>query len=109
MSTKQALNQQTLKNILAYHPTGLAYLSAVLSIDQKLNSDIQMFKKQIFHLSQFFNYIIVDIGCDINPLQQEILNLASGILLVVPPEILALNQSKKILLICPICPPLYFI
>ena len=94
---KQALNQQTLKNILAYHPSGLAYLSAVLSIDQKLSCDIQMFKKQLFHLSQFFNYIIVDIGCDIKPLQQEILNVASGVLLVVPPEILALNQSKKIL------------
>ena len=94
---KQALNQQSLKNILAYHPTGMAYLSAVLSIDQKLNSDVQMFKKQMFHLSQFFSYIVVDIGCDIGPLQQEILNVASGILLVVTPEILALNQSKRIL------------
>lgn len=94
---KQAVNRQTLKNILAYHPTGMAYLSAVLSIDQKLNSDIQMFKKQMFHLSCFFNYIIVDIGCDIGPLQQEILNFSSGVLLVTAPEILALNQSKRIL------------
>ena len=94
---KQALNQQSLKKILAYHPTGMAYLSAVLGIDQKLNSDLQMFKKQMFHLSQFFNYIVVDIGCDIGPLQQEILNVASVVLLVVTPEILALNQSKRIL------------
>ena len=94
---RQALNPQSLKKILAYHPTGLAYLSAVLGIDQKLNSDILMFKKQMFHLSQFFNYIVVDIGCDIGPLQQEILNKASAVLLVVVPEILALNQSKRIL------------
>lgn len=94
---KQALNQQSLKQILAYHPTGLAYLSAVMGIDQKLNSDIQMFKKQMFHLSQFFHYIIVDIGCDIGPLQKEVLNLSSGVLLVVTPEILVLNQSKRIL------------
>ena len=94
---KQALNQQSLKQILAYHPTGLAYLSAVLGIDQKLNSDIQMFKKQMFHLSQFFHYIVVDVGCDIGPLQKEILNLSSGVLLVVTPEILVLNQSKRIL------------
>lgn len=96
-SYKQALNQQSLKKILAYHPTGMAYLSAVSSIDQKLHSEIQMFKKQIFHLSQFFSYIFVDIGCDIGSLQQEILNVASGVLLVVTPEILALNQSKRIL------------
>ena len=94
---KQALNQQSLRNILAYHPTGMAYLSAVLSMDQRLNGDIQMFKKQMFHLSQFFHYIFVDIGCDIGPLQKEVLNFASGVLLVVSPEILTVNQSKRIL------------
>ena len=94
---KQALNQQSLKNILAYHPTGLAYLSAVLSLDQKLACDLQMLKKQMFHLSQFFSYIVVDLGCDISPIQQEILNLASAVLVVTPPEILAVNQSKKLL------------
>ena len=94
---KQALNQQSLKNVLAYHPSGMAYLSAVLSLDQKLNCDLQMLKKQMFHLSQFFNYIIVDLGCDIGPIQKEILNFASAILLVSTPEILAVNQSKKLL------------
>ena len=94
---KQALNQQSLKNILAYHSTGMAYLSAVLGIDQKLNGDLQMFKKQMFHLSQFFSYIIVDIGFDIGPLQQEILNSASVVLLVINPEILILNHSKRLL------------
>ena len=94
---KQALNMQTLKNVLAYHPTGMAYLSAVLSLDQKLSCDLQMLKKQMFHLSQFFNYIIIDIGCDISPIQQEVLNIASAILVVTTPEILAVNQSKKLL------------
>ena len=94
---KQAINQQSLKKILAYHPTGMAYLSAVLDIDQTLNGDLQMFKKQMFQLSQFFNYIVVDLGCDIGPLQQEILNYASIVLLITAPEILAVNQSKKAL------------
>ena len=94
---QKALNSQTLKTILAYHPTGLAYLSAVLSLDQKLSCDLQMFKKQIFYLSQFFNYIFVDIGCDMGELQKEVLNIASAVLMVVTPEILAVNQSKRIL------------
>lgn len=94
---KQALNSNTLKNILAFHPQGLAYLSAVLSIDQSLNADITLFKKQIFYLSQFFNYIIVDIGSDITSLQKEILNFASVVLCLVTPEILTLNYSKKLL------------
>ena len=93
---KQALNPHTLKSILAYHPGGMAYLSAVLGIDQRLNADMQMFKKQMFHLSQFFNYIVVDIGSEIGPLQQEMLNVASVILFVVNPEVLSLNQSKRL-------------
>jgi len=94
---KQTISQHTLRKVLAYHPSGMAYLSAVLGINQKLNVDLQMFKKQMFSLSQFFNYIVVDIGCDIHSPQQEILNSASGVLLVVAPEILALNQSKRLL------------
>lgn len=94
---KQALNTHTLKKVLAYHPGGLAYLSAVLGIDQRLNADLPMFKKQMFHLSQFFNYIVVDIGSDIGPLQQEMLNFASVILFVVNPEVLSVNQSKRLL------------
>ena len=94
---KQSITQQSLKKVLAWHPTGMAYLSAVLSIDQKLGGEAQMLKKQLFHLSQFFHYIFVDIGCDIGPLQEEALNFASAILVVTAPEILTINQSKRIL------------
>ena len=94
---KQALNVQSLKKILGYHPSGLSFLSAVLSLDQKLDCDLEMFKKQLFHLSQFFSYIFVDIGCEMGPLQHEILNHSSVVLMVVTPEILTVNQSKRVL------------
>jgi len=94
---KQALSAQNLKKILGQHNSGLSFLSAVLSLDQKLNCDLEMFKKQLFHLSQFFSYIFVDIGCEMTDLQQEILNHSSAVLMVVAPEILTVNQSKRIL------------
>lgn len=94
---KQALSPQNLKKILAQHPSGLSFLSAVLSLDQKLNCDLEMFKKQLFHLSQFFSYIFVDIGCEMEALQKEVLNQSSAVLMVVTPEILTVNQSKRIL------------
>ena len=94
---KQALNSQNLKKILGRHNSGLSFLSAVLSLDQKLNCDLEMFKKQLFHLSQFFNYIFVDIGCEMTDLQKEILNHSSAVLMVVAPEILTVNQSKRVL------------
>ena len=94
---KQALNSHNLKKILAQHPSGLSFLSAVLSIDQKLSCDLDLFKKQLFHLSQWFNYIFIDIGSEITVLQQEVLNQSSAILTVVTPEILTVNQTKRIL------------
>jgi len=94
---KQALSPQNLKKILGQHPSGLSFLSAVLSLDQKLDCEVEMFKKQLFHLSQFFSYIFVDIGCEMKDIQQEILNQSSAVLMVVTPEILTVNQSKRIL------------
>ena len=94
---KQALNQQNLKKILGQHPSGLSFLSAVLSLDQKLECHLDMFQKQLFHLSQFFSYIFIDLGCEISDLQKEILNHVSAVLMVTTPEILTVNQSKRIL------------
>ena len=95
---KGAFNEQMLKNFLASHPsTGLNYLGAVSSPDQRLSCDLVLFKKQLFNLSQFFNYIFIDAGCDITPLQQSVLDLSSAILVVVNPEILVVNQTKRIM------------
>ncbi len=94
---KQSLTPDNLKKILAYHPTGLAYLSAITDLDQKLSGEAHLFQKKIYSLSQSFSYIFVDLGCDIGPMQKTILDLASVILVVVTPEILAVNQTKRIL------------
>ena len=94
---KQAISSQSLKKILGQHPSGLSFLSAVLNLDQKLSCDLDMFRKQLFHLSQFFNYIFVDIGCEMDVLQKDILNESSVVLMVVTPEILTVNQSKRVL------------
>ena len=94
---KGAFNQQALNNLLAYHPSGMGFLSAVIGLDQRLMADAALFKKQFFSLSQFFNYIFVDIGCDISPLQEIILEMASAVLLVVTPEVLVVNQTRRIL------------
>ena len=94
---KGAFNRQALNNLLAYHPSGMGFLSAVIGLDQRLMADPPLFKKQFFSLSQFFNYIFVDIGCDMSPLQEIILDTASAVLLVVTPEVLVVNQTRRIL------------
>lgn len=93
---KGAFNEKSLKSILATHPpTGLSYLSAVSGPEQRLGGDLPLFKKQLFNLSGFFNYIFVDVGCDIGSLQQSVLDVSSAVLVIVSPEILVVNQTKR--------------
>ena len=94
---KGAFNEQTLKGALAQHLTGLSYLAAVSGPEQRLSCDLALFKKQLFNLSHFFKFIFIDVGCDIGPLQKSVLDLSSAILVVVNPEILVVNQTKRIL------------
>jgi len=94
---KQALISENLKKILAYHPTGLAYLSAVTDVDQKLTAEEHLFKKQLSSLTQSFNFIFLDLGNDIGGLQNIVLDMASVVLVVLSPEILAVNQTKRVL------------
>lgn len=94
---KQAFNKDNLKKILATHASGLSYLSAVTDLDQVLSGDPSLFKKQIENVSNFFNYIFVDLGCDFHEMQKSILDISSAVLVVVTPEILAINQTKRAL------------
>ncbi len=93
----QIVSEQTAGNFLAYHKAGLAYLGAVKGPEQSLAGDPQMFNKQLFGLSQNFKYIVVDLGCILNPLQFSVLDFASVVLIVLKPEVLVVNQSKRIL------------
>ncbi len=92
-----SLNQQNLNQFFAYHKTGLAYLGAVSGPEQSLSADPALFSKQLFGISQYFKYIVVDVGCLLQPLQMVVLESASAILVTLEPEILVVNQTKRIL------------
>ena len=91
------LSEQNVKNFLAYHKTGLAYLGAVTGPEQSLSGDPVLFGKQLYGLSQIFKYIVVDVGCFLSPLQFSVLDLSSAILVVLTPEVLVVNQTKRLL------------
>lgn len=85
------------KNFLAYHKAGLAYLGAVTGPEQSLSGDPKLFEKQLYGLSQLFKYIVVDTGSLLNPLQFSVLEMSSAILVAITPEILVVNQTKRLL------------
>ena len=91
------VTEQNIKSFLSYHKTGLAYLGAVTGPEQSLSGDPALFGKQLYGFSQNFAYIVVDVGCFLTPLQFSVMELASAILVVLTPEILVVNQTKRLL------------
>ena len=91
------ITEQNVRQLVAFHKTGLAYIGAVTGPEQSLAGDPTVFSKQLFGLSQLFTYIVVDAGCSLTPLQFSVMDMASAILVVLTPEILVVNQTKRIL------------
>ena len=91
------MNAQSMKSCLAWHKTGLAYLGAVTGPEQSLSGDPDLFGKQLYGFSQNFQYIVVDVGCFLSPLQFSVLELCSAILVTLTPEVLVVNQTKRLL------------
>ncbi len=93
----QVITLQSLKSIVSLHQVGLAYLGAVQGPDQSLSGSSEIFKKQLYALSQFYKYIVVDLGREIGDLQLSAIEGASVILVTTTPEVLVINQTRKLI------------
>ena len=97
MSYKGVISQTSLKSLLSQHSSGLAYLAAVKSPEQSLSGDPRLFSQQLMSLEQNYKYTFLDLGCEIGELQAEALSRVSVLLVLVTPEILVINQTRRIL------------
>ncbi|MCH2534648.1 MAG: Flp pilus assembly complex ATPase component TadA [Bdellovibrionales bacterium] len=88
---------QGLAPYISQHKAGFHYLAAVLSPDQRLNASVDLFKKQLFSLSQIYQYIIVDLGNELSDLQMACIEDASTVLMVSTPEVLVVNQTRRMI------------
>ncbi len=92
-----AINQQTLPTVLTRHPAGLMYVGAVRSPAENLNADPEGVARQIENLSKFFNFIVIDLGSQLGPLQKVVAELCTVHLVVTIPEVLAVNQTFRLI------------
>lgn len=92
-----ALSQQTLPTVITQHPSGISFIGAVQGTEQTLNAPADLFRKQLFTISQHYRFIVADLGCDLTPLQMGLIEDASAVIVVATPEVLVVNQTKKIL------------
>lgn len=94
---KGIISPSTLRNLLSYHSSGMAYLAAVTGPDQNLSGEARLFSQQIIHLLQCYKYILIDMGCELNELQLALMDHISVLLIVLTPEILVVNQTRRTL------------
>ncbi len=92
-----SLNSQPINTLVTMHPSGLAYLGAVRGPEETLNIAPEMFSKQLEFFSRVFKYIIIDIGNDLGPLQNSILQEATALMIITTPEVLVVTQTQRMI------------
>ncbi len=89
------INEQTLPALLTKHSSGFFFLAAVKNPTESLSGDAAMFSQQLDKTSPYFNYIIVDMGSQMNDLQMSMIEKCSVVLTLTTAEVLAVNQTNK--------------
>ena len=97
LNLKQAINQKNLKTILSAHPSGIYFIPGVLEANQTLSFNSSAISKFLNHVSQFFKFIVVDLGSDIQNEHLKVLELSSAAVTVTTPDLLTINQTRKFL------------
>ena len=91
------INAQTLPSLVTKHNSGIGYVGAVRFPEETLKVDPGLIERPLNALSHLFPYVVVDLGSTMTSLQQEILQMASIILVVTSPEMLAVNQTSRLI------------
>lgn len=92
-----AITPQSVNTLVTAHPSGLNFIGAVMGPDQVFNVQVDLLRKQIHAMSQHYKYIIVDLGSELDAVQTGIIEDATAILVVTTPEVLVVNQTRRLL------------
>lgn len=92
-----AISSQTVGSLLSRHSSGLSYIGAVRTPDEIHQVDPDLAIKQLEKLSQFYRYIVVDLGAHPSSDQMRIIAECTAVNVLTLPETLAVNQTHKLL------------
>lgn len=96
-NSTQSLNATPIQQIITPHPGGFSYLGAVRGPEEILSVPSDNLAKLLEFLSRSFKFIIVDLGNDIGPMQNTVLQDATAITIVSTPEILVVQQTQRLI------------
>lgn len=90
------INSTTLPSLVTKHPAGLSFLAAVKTPVETLTISPDLVQRQLEIMSNFFSFIVLDLGSQITPIQMSAISLSSVVLVITTAELLALNQTAKL-------------
>lgn len=92
-----SISSASLNTLLAKHQTGLMYVGAVHNAGDPHDVDPEACLKQLDALSKHFKYIVIDLGCDLNPLQMSAASECTALTVVTLPEVLTVTQTNRLM------------
>lgn len=89
--------QATPQQFVTPHASGLSFLGAVRGPDERLDVSPDGLMKGFDFLSRHFQFIVVDLGNDVGPLQMALLQESTACMMITTPEILVVTQTQRLL------------
>lgn len=91
-----AIDPRSLTTFLSSHPSGVSYIGMPNDPNESENVNVEGLGKTLKAVTNVFPLTVLDIGSEISPLAQKALEYTTMVFLVVTPDILALNQTKRL-------------
>ncbi len=91
------LDANGMQTFIAPHSSGIHFLPSVMEPEQLPNLDPSHVGKALAHASQFYHYIIVDLGNDLEGTSVKALETCSLIYVLTMPEIIVLHHTRKMI------------
>ncbi|MFZ3229588.1 MAG: ATPase, T2SS/T4P/T4SS family [Pseudobdellovibrio sp.] len=95
-NSTQSLNSTPIQQIVTQHPAGFSYVGAVRGPEEILSVPSDNLAKLLEYFSRSFKFIVVDLGNDIGPMQNTVLQEATAITIISTPEILVVQQTQRL-------------
>ena len=92
---KGAIDPRSIEPFLGRHPVGVSYLAMSTDATTSLNINVDGLTKTLKALPNIFPITIIDCGSELNDLALKAMEFSTVIFLVVTPDILAANQTKR--------------
>lgn len=91
-----AIDPRSLTTFLTTHPSGVSYIGMPNDPNESENVNVEGLGKTLKAITNVFPLTVLDLGSEISPLAQKALEYTTMVFLVVTPDILALNQTKRL-------------